>query len=102
MCVRFGVVQQEPCAIPGTRADARHKRAPDGRSGVRYRCMDEMTQRLRPDKMTAARCRHRADRVDAVSRSTNIEAAMEIADVGWHERFTMPPGNAPVVRGARA
>ncbi|OXI93989.1 hypothetical protein CFB48_34505 [Burkholderia sp. AU33647] len=64
--------------------------------------MDEMTQRLRPGKMTAARCRHRADRVDAVSRSTNLDAAAQIVDVGWNERLTMPRGHAPVVRVARA
>ncbi|WP_165765584.1 hypothetical protein [Burkholderia puraquae] len=95
-------MQQELCAVPRMREDARRKRAPDGCSGVCYRCMDEITQRLRPGKMTAARCRHRADRVDAVPRSTNIEATAEIVDVGWSERFKMPRGNAPVVRVARA
>ncbi|MBN3735253.1 hypothetical protein [Burkholderia sp. Tr-20390] len=98
LCVRSGAAQQEPCAIPGMREEARRKRAPDGRPGVCYRCIDETTQRLRPGKLTAARCRHRADCVDAVSRSTNIDATAQIVEVGWNERFTMPLGNAPVVR----
>ena len=111
LCVRSGAAQQNRAPFRHAR-EARRKRAPDGRPGVCYRCIDEIAQRLRPGKLTAgdlgieriASMPCRVQRTSTPPRRSSMSAGASVLRcreahapvVRWLAQ--RPPGTGRVVR----